>query len=363
MKFWNFSTLGETEVELRIDGDIIDDDDVWLYEWLEMKHASPNAFHEELVKHQGKTINVWVNSRGGSVFAATGIYNALKEHAAKGGKVVTIGDAQVMSAATVIYMAGEVRKMSPGCVMMIHNPLTYAQGYASELRKTADILDTIKDTIINAYELSTAKSRDELSRLMDDETYMSAQTAIKEGFATEMLYGEGDPVNVGIPNVSFTRKVIRDFEVNDFNELKKYIFDKGETSMEIKNVEELREQYGELCGEVEQQAVKAERDRIMALDALSDGTDQVVKIINHAKESGQTAKDVEFFVNTAKEAYTSGADNADKHTAKDFINQILDNKNSGADGVGAEGKASPAQEEAQGVKNMVTMFNKKRGVQ
>jgi ATP-dependent Clp protease protease subunit len=123
------------------------------------------------------------------VYAATGIYNALKEH--KGNVTVKI-DGKAMSAATVIAMAGKEILMSPTAIMMIHNPLVEAYGYASDLRKTADILDEVKEAIINAYQLKTGRTRAKLSAIMDEETYMSAKTAIKEGFADKMLYAESE---------------------------------------------------------------------------------------------------------------------------------------------------------------------------
>ena len=198
MRFWNFNIKAATEtepeeIELRIEGDIIDDEDAWLYEMFGEKSASPNAFRDELKNHAGKPITVWIDSYGGSVFAATGIYNALME---REGLVTVKIDGKAMSAATIIAMAGGKILMSPTAIMMVHNPLTEAYGYASDLRKTADILDEVKEAIMNAYQLKTGRSRAILSQLMDAETYMNAKTAIKEGFADEMMYSEADPIEM-----------------------------------------------------------------------------------------------------------------------------------------------------------------------
>lgn len=190
MKFWNFikNAAAGTEpehVELRIEGDIVDDDDVWIYEWYGMQCVSPNAFKSELADFAGLPVVVWIDSYGGSVFAAAGIYNALMEH--KGQVTVKI-DGKAMSAASVIAMAGDKILMSPMAVMMVHNPLTEVYGYADDLRQVADILDEIKEAIVNAYQLKTGRSRNKIASMMDDETYMSAKTAMKEGFADGMLY-------------------------------------------------------------------------------------------------------------------------------------------------------------------------------
>ncbi len=192
MKFWDFKNIAKSEtepesVELRIEGEIIDDNDAWLYEWAGVQATSPNIFKNELAQYENKPITVWIDSYGGNVFAAAGIYNALMEHK---GKVTVKIDGKAMSAASVIAMAGGEIQMSPVAIMMIHNPLTYAEGYATDLRKAADVLDTVKDSIMNAYQIKTGRSRNKISQLMDDETYMSAKQAIKEGFADSMLYAE-----------------------------------------------------------------------------------------------------------------------------------------------------------------------------
>jgi ATP-dependent Clp protease protease subunit len=210
-KFWNFiknAASGTTpeSVELRIDGDIISDDDAWIYEWFGIAATSPNAFKDELSQYKGKDITVWIDSYGGDVFAAAGIYNALKEH---NGKVTVKIDGKAMSAASVIAMAGDEILMSPVSVMMIHNPLSAVQGYAADMRKQADVLDEVKKSIMNAYQLKTKKSSNQISAMMDDESYMSANSAVKQGFADGILYQDNadDPKNV--MNFSFDRFAIQ----------------------------------------------------------------------------------------------------------------------------------------------------------
>lgn len=203
-KFWNFTEQSAVEpVELEIKGDIVDDEDVWIYELFEVKAASPNLFRNELAKYKGRDITVRINSYGGNVWAAAGMYNALMDHKKTGGKIVTRTDEKAMSAATIPFMAGDERKMGAVDIFMIHNPLTEVYGYASDLRKTADVLDEVKETIINAYQLGTGKSRAKISQLMDDESYMNARAAIKEGFATEMI-GESD-AKTEITDFAFNR--------------------------------------------------------------------------------------------------------------------------------------------------------------
>jgi len=205
MKFWTFtnksSDEGTEEAELRIEGDIVSDDDSWLYELFGMPATSPNMFKAELAKFKGKPLIVWIDSFGGDVFAAAGIYNALKEHDA----TITVKiDGKAMSAASVIAMAGDSVLMSPVAMMMIHNPLTFAVGDMHDLRHVADVLDSVKESIVNAYQLKTKHTRAKIAEMMDNETWMSAKAAMKDGFADGMLYAEENAQNLA-QNMQFNR--------------------------------------------------------------------------------------------------------------------------------------------------------------
>lgn len=194
-KFWNFieNQDNDDEVELRIEGEIVSSDDAWIYEWFGVPVAHPNAFREALSEHKGKNITVWVDSWGGDVFAAAGIYNALKEHK---GKVTTKVDGKAVSAGSVIAMAGDEVMMSPVSIMMIHNPWSMAVGESKDMRKRADVLDEVKETIMNAYESKSGMSREEISDLMDKESWMSAKVAVEQGFADGVLYTEKETEDV-----------------------------------------------------------------------------------------------------------------------------------------------------------------------
>ena len=197
MAFWNFiknqAENGEESIELRISGDIVSDDDAWIYEWYGMECASPNVFKTQLKEYSGKDITVWVDSYGGDVFAAVGIYNALKEHK---GKVTTKIDSKAMSAATIVSSSGTETCMSPGGIYMIHNPWTVVQGDSNSMRHEADVLDEVRDAMINIYQAKTGKSRKKLCDMMDNTTYMSAKTALNEGFIDKILYTDSsEPQN------------------------------------------------------------------------------------------------------------------------------------------------------------------------
>lgn len=134
-------------------------------------------------------MTVWLNSPGGDCVAAAQIYNMLKEYP---GNITIKIDGIAASAASLIAMAGDYILMSPVSMMMIHNPMTAAIGNADEMQKAAAMLDEVKDSIINAYELKTGLTRAKLSHLMDDETWMNAVTAVDLGFADGILYRDSD---------------------------------------------------------------------------------------------------------------------------------------------------------------------------
>ena len=134
-------------------------------------------------------MTVWLNSPGGDCVAAAQIYNMLKEYP---GNITIKIDGIAASAASLIAMAGNKILMSPVSMMMIHNPMTAAIGNADDMQKAAAMLDEVKDSIINAYELKTGLSRAKLAHLMDDETWMNAVKAVELGFADGILYRDSD---------------------------------------------------------------------------------------------------------------------------------------------------------------------------
>ena len=143
-------------------------------------------------------ITVWINSPGGDCVAAAQIYNMLMDY--KGNVTVKI-DGIAASAASVIAMAGTKVLVSPVSMMMIHNPATMAFGDTGEMQKAIEMLGSVKDSIINAYEIKTGMSRAKLSRLMDAETWLDAHAAIEMGFADEMMQ-RNTADDVEVPSVS-----------------------------------------------------------------------------------------------------------------------------------------------------------------
>ena len=207
-KFWNWKTQTVTNQEtqetvtertLFLNGTIAEeswfDDDV-----------TPQIFKDELNSGSGD-ITVWINSPGGDCIAAAQIYNMLMDY--KGNVTVKV-DGIAASAASVIAMAGTKVLVSPVSMLMIHNPMTVAFGNSAEMQKAIDMLDSVKNSILNAYEIKTGLSRDKLSHLMDAETWMDANKAIELGFADELMQRSGATDEVPVPQVSmmFSRTAV-----------------------------------------------------------------------------------------------------------------------------------------------------------
>ena len=144
-------------------------------------------------------ITVWINSPGGDCVAAAQIYNMLMDY--KGDVTVKI-DGIAASAASVIAMAGTKVLISPVGMMMIHNPATIAWGDTAEMQKAIEMLASVKDSIINAYEIKTGLSRAKLSHLMDAETWMDAHKAVELGFADGILERAEMPEDMEVPEVT-----------------------------------------------------------------------------------------------------------------------------------------------------------------
>ena len=160
--------------------------------------VSPKIFKEELNGGNGD-ITVWINSPGGDCVAAAQIYNMLRDY--KGNVTVKV-DGIAASAASVIAMAGDKVLMSPVSMLMIHNPMTVAYGSSDEMQKAIEMLSSVKDSIVNAYEIKTGLSRAKLSHLMDSETWMDANKAIELGFADDILKRDNNTDDMITPTVS-----------------------------------------------------------------------------------------------------------------------------------------------------------------
>lgn len=171
--------------KINIKGPIVGNSEAWIYEWFGIEATSPQKVNDVLEKANGEDIEVEINSGGGSVFAGSEIYTALKSY--KGNVIVKIVGLAA-SAASVIAMAGNKVMMSPTAQIMIHNVSSRAEGDYRDMEHTADVLKNANNTIANAYRIKTGKTQEELLALMDKETWMTADKAKELGFVDEIMF-------------------------------------------------------------------------------------------------------------------------------------------------------------------------------
>lgn len=176
----NYKALSKKEAEIDIEGEITSR--IW-----DDTDTSASQFRD-LLKQVGdvKTINLHINSPGGDVFEGVAIYNMLKQSKAD---IHVYIDGLAASIASVIAMAGDTITMPENSMLMIHNPWTIAQGNAKELRKIADDMDKMGESIKTSY-LSKSNDKldaDTLTKLMDEETWLTAKESAEYGLADEVL--------------------------------------------------------------------------------------------------------------------------------------------------------------------------------
>ena len=198
-RFWNW-VRDETEPESRtlyLSGVIAEES--WFSD-----EVTPAAFKADLTSGSGP-ITVWINSPGGDCVAAAQIYNMLMDYPHD----VTVKiDGIAASAASVIAMAGTRVLMSPTSLLMIHNPLTVAMGDSEEMHKAIQLLDEVKESIVNAYEIKTGLSRTKLSNLMDAETWMNANKALELGFCDEIMFQTAAHAEPAENSFVFSRRAV-----------------------------------------------------------------------------------------------------------------------------------------------------------
>ena len=295
-KFWNFLDNGDT-AELQLFGTIQSEESWWDDDCIKYR----NFINELNALGDKKVINVVIQSGGGDVFAANAIYNALILNKAKiTGTIIGI----CASAATIILMACESRKIAKNAILMAHNPSISLWGsyQAEDLLKLAEVTNQVKKSIVTAYMERLDKTEEEISQIMDEETWYVGQEAIDAGFCDELI-------DAGFQDNAFSNKFMVDGVSYSFKnyidtcvpeKVRKKVQDlsktpqkdagtffntktksqKGNNSMGeetnttapvITDVETLKAAYPELCARVATEAVDAERARLKAIDEIAAG--------------------------------------------------------------------------------------------
>lgn len=170
--------------KINIKGTIVSSEDKWIYDWFGIEAVSPADINKALNEANGQDIEVDINSGGGDIFAGSEIYTAIRSY--KGNKQINIVGLAA-SAASVIAMAAK-SQITPTGMFMIHNVSSGAQGDYRDMQHSAEVLKTANQSIANAYKEKTGLSDKELLSLMDKETWMSAEDAVKNKFVDGIMF-------------------------------------------------------------------------------------------------------------------------------------------------------------------------------
>ena len=315
--FFEIKNLSENIAEIRIYGTITK------WAWEEYGEVSSANFAKELQKLKNIShINLRVNSPGGDVFEASAIYNLLKDYA-KVNNIEITGyiDGLAASAASFLVLCATKVIMGTGALYMIHNPLTSAYGNAEKLKKQIELLDTVKEAILDIYCTKSKLSREEISEKMNGEKWYRASEALEAGFVDEIV--ENDNSLENIKNISnelhienFINQDLLKEKLKEIENMKKT----GGRNME-KTIQELINEHPKLMNDYKNQiineignsekekieaAIKAERERIQALDKIPTLNDSQKETINKAKfEEPREPKDImaDLFMSNANKAY------------------------------------------------------------
>lgn len=281
-KFWNMAMpeqgADDSPANLLLYGEIASES--WYGD-----EITPKAFADDLNALGGRDLEVHINSPGGDVFAGQAIYTQLKNYA---GNVHVVIDGMCASSATIIAMAGDRVSMPSNAIFMIHNPSVGVMGYLDEpqIDKLKDSLKAVKQTIVNVYKTKgSCLSDQQIKNLMDKESWMTADVAMQNGFIDEII----DPMDVSnavfVNCVAFAKEKYANYgkETKPMNETEKKSF-----------LDELKQAFSNKQDNTQaiNDAVLAERQRIMDLLAMKDGSDVVSDMVDVAIAKGKTADDI-----------------------------------------------------------------------
>lgn len=365
-KFWKIKNeAGSANAELYLYGQIVE------RSWNENDKGA-KEFADDLLACEGKDITLRINSPGGDIFAAQAIYNVLKAYP---GKVTAHIDGICASAATVVACGAGKVVMPKNALYMIHNPMVcvFDMLDAEALSKMADTLAKVKETVVNVYKdrAEDKMSADEIIRLMNEETWMSAEEALDKGLIDEIDdYAIDAQMKSGLVVVNSISMPVKEREAEKIRRVMEARKRKGTNEM---NDSDLISKLKALLGdkpkapkeEPKEDIEAAERQRITALEALAgeEVNPYVDAVIASCKGiPGMTAEAAKPIVDAVKAVHVEPKEDTKLAAIRDLIE---DNMQSGASSVKAEPKmagvnAGKAKSQAA-VADIVARMNKYRG--
>ena len=375
-KFWNIASTGDDSGEILLYGDVVARQPVdwWTGEPEPGLYIAPESFLEDLAAVRDKAeITIKINSCGGDLYTGIAIHNAIK--GLPGAKTVIV-EGIAASAASVIACAGDDVQVYPGSMIMIHGVSGLLMDYydLTDLKKLQKDFDASERAIAEIYHAKTGIAVDQLRTMMTKETWMVGKEAVEKGFANTLIEGE-EPAALlsadkkvllvaGIRHdVGAFRRIPGAIPVNNSITAAPAAGDNKKTAKKVENKEggvpmtpeKLREQYGDIIAQIEQEArtnaITEERARLQAIEEIADGIGDA-QLIADAKygEKPMTAEQLAFAA--MKKQAALGA----KH-----LNDVKkDNDDSGAAGVGAApngGEEGSEHDDAAQVDAIVNLYN------
>ena len=216
---------------------------------------TPNIFRESIsALEEGEEVEIHVNSCGGSVSAGISIANQIRELKSNGHSTVCIIDGVAASIASITAMACDEIRMYLQSFLMIHNPWTFVQGNANELRKEAQTLDAMKNALVSFYRQKFSLTEDEICKLMDEETWIAGADASSYGLNVTLLESDERFLMAAKASVEKARA-----KFNNASKTMKEEETKTAEAVEKANAEEVKE-------DTETEEVKALKVRISELE-------------------------------------------------------------------------------------------------
>lgn len=299
--------------KIDIRGAIVPDGEQWIYDWYGIPAVSPKRIMQQIERataNHDKELIVNINSNGGSVYAASEIYAHIKKFPGDSVSEIT----GVCASAASIIMTGTKRTViAPVGAVMIHNASVVAQGDYRDMEAMKQLLMQTNQAIMQTYIAKTGKSEEELTKMMNDETWMNAQQALEHGFVDEIMFENEIPITASDTDIAsnglLPKEVIdkmRNLLASDPNILVKNNASKGipnepepgkepeaKGDTEIMDLNELNAKHPDLVEQIKndagKEAITAERKRVQAIDDITPPG--MENLANKAKfESGITAE-------------------------------------------------------------------------
>lgn len=357
--------------KISIKGTIVTNTVASFYQYLGWEASCPADVAKGLEEAAGADVILEINSNGGVATSGFEMYKLLMDYEGK----VTAHVINAMSAASIVMCAADEVLASDAAIVMIHNTQCYAEGDYRDMQMEADALSEFNQSIINVYTRKTGRSREELQTMMDNDTHMSPEMAIENGFVDGYIYGDPNQsaeekkqtvvVNASIPVITDEKamEILALMKMDALNEGK----DTGEISgsdklkkgkegtknMSLEEIlaedEEAREELAAQISAAKEEGAKNERKRLEELDKLSGSV---------TEEALEKAKYGEDRVDARELAFQAMQD--DKMRAAQYMTEAVeDSKESNVEKVGTS--SDPEQEPEDESSEMASLVNKKRG--